>query len=146
MEGITIEVEGAEQILDALSALETRNILNIIKSIERKDLTENVIKPLRSISPYSSTTNKNIRVVADKEDKTGFFAGPTSDSFWIRFVEKGTDVRTTKKGLNKGKITAHPIFTNLIENQVDAVIDYFNKDFGTAVNEILEKKIKKLKK
>jgi len=147
-DSITYKLEGVDEILDALSALEPKQILNIIKSVERKDLTENIIKPVRAALPYSEQSKKGIRVISDKwlGDKTAMWAGVSSDVFWLRFVEKGTDVRTTKKGGTRGSIKARPLIIPTITGQIDEVIGYFTTDFGDAVETIINRKLKKIRK
>jgi hypothetical protein len=147
-DSITYKLEGVDEILDALSALEPKQVLNIIKSVERKDLSENIIKPVRAALPYSEHSKKGIRIISDKwlGDKTALWAGVSSDVFWLRFVEKGTDVRTTKKGSNRGAITARPLVVPTISGQLDKVVEYFTTDFGSAVETIINRKLKKIKK
>jgi hypothetical protein len=142
----SFEIEGANEIIDALDSLNSNEILNIIKAVERKALKENITTPLGSAVPYSSQTKKAIGIVQDKHDRLAFFGGFTSDAFYIRFVEYGTNVRTTKKGFNRGSISATPMAKDVILNQVDDVIKFFTEDFGTAVEQQLEKRIKKINK
>ena len=140
------ELEGSDAILDALDALEPRLLLAIIKAAERKSLMENVIRPVRGEIAYSADSKRAIRIVNDRQDRTGFFAGVTSDAFWLRFVEKGTKNRTTKKGFNRGSISPKPQIIPSILNTPDDVVEFFNKDFGQAVEAILQKRLKKLNK
>lgn len=140
------EIEGLKEVMAALESLNSKEVSNIIKAIERKVLSENVVRPLRSALPYSQQTKRAIGVVQDREDRLAFFGGVTSDAFYLRFVEYGTDVRTTKKGFNRGAITPRPIARDFILGQVDDVIKFFEEDFGDAVLNQLQKRIKKIKK
>ena len=145
-DNIQIQLDGTREILDALDALNPRQIINIIKAIERKALRDNIIKPVKAAVPYSSESKKSIRIVQDSQDRTGFFAGVTSDAFWLRFVEKGTNVRTTKNGANRGAIRPQPHAIDTILENVEGVVDVFAKDFGEAVEQELQKRLKKLNK
>lgn len=140
---VQFQLEGADEILDALAALGPKNLFNIIKASERKALTENIVKPVRAAVPYSANVKKNIKVVQDRKDGGGlaFFAGVDSDVFWIRFVEKGTKERP-----GRGRITPKPSAIPAIEENIQGVVDFFGKDFGEEINNILEKRIKKAKK
>jgi hypothetical protein len=64
----------------------------------------------------------------------------------LRWLEYGTAARTTSIGANRGAIAARNIIVPTITSGVDGVINYLNTDFGTAVESILEKKLKKLNK
>jgi hypothetical protein len=140
-EPITYKLEGMQEIIDALSSLNSKETLNTIKTIERKILRENIIKPVKAALPYSATTKKGIKIVADKNsgDKTAFFAGATTDAFWLRFVEKGTAGR--KGGV--GKIRPRPKAIPEIESRPEQIVRFFNEEFGNEVEKILLKKIKK---
>ena len=145
-DNITYNLDGADEILDALSALDPKIIMQIIKSVERKALMENIVKPVRAAIPYSTRTKKGIGIANDKQDKTALLAGPLNTVFYLRFVEKGTKERTTARGASRGAITARPIVIPTVMGQIDDVVDFFNKDFGEAVDQILQKKIKKINK
>ena len=146
-EGIKYSLDGTKEIIEALDSLDDKEILKLIKSTNRVALNKEVIKPLKAAIPYSSRDKKGIKIVADKEfRKTGLYAGPTTDVFWLRFLERGTKVRTTKSGANRGKISARPLIAPVLDNQSEAVIDFFNKDFGDALATVMEKKLKRIKK
>lgn len=143
-ESFKYELKGVKEVLDALEALEPKQLLSIIKAVERKALNETIVKPLKAALPYSAQTEKSIRVVQDKYNRLGFWAGITSDAFWLRFVEKGTDIRTTESGANRGSISARNNAVPTILGQTDDVIKFFNEDFGTEVEKIINRKLKKL--
>jgi len=144
MEKTNFELEGVSEVIDALEALEPKQLLSVIKALERKALNENIVKPLKAALPYSADSEKSIRVVQDNQDRTGFWAGITSDAYWLRFVEKGTNIRTTKKGANRGAISAKNRAVPTILGQTDDVVEFFNKDFGGEVERILQRRLKKL--
>jgi hypothetical protein len=145
-EVITFQLDGTKEILDALSDLDPRQTINIIKASERKDLVLNIVTPVRAGVTFKPKTKYAIGITSDRNDRTGLFAGVTSKAFWIRFVEKGTELRTTKSGANRGQIKAKPTVIPIIESQIDNVVNFFNNDFGEEINKILLKRIKKLSK
>ncbi len=138
-----VAVEGADKVIEAIQSLGTKNIVNIVKAVERNVLQENIIQPLKAAVPYSAKTKKNIKVEQYRKDKSGltFQAGVSSDVFWIRFVEKGTKER---KG--RGRITPRPSAIPVITENTQAVIDTFTNNFAEEVNKNLEKRLKRLKK
>ena len=136
------KLEGTKEFIEAMDALSEKELHKIIKTVERKDLTQNIIKPIRAALPYSAKTKKGIKIVADKEFKeTGLFAGASTDVFWLRFLEKGT---VERKG--RGKITPRPIIAPVIEGNISAVVEFFNKDFGEWLDKTISRKLKRINK
>jgi len=148
MNNFEYKIEGTKEILEALDVLNQKETTNLIKSVNRKALNINVIKPLKSALPYSAATKKAIRILSDRGEykDTGLWAGATTDSFWLRFLEKGTKLRTSDTGANRGKITPRPIITRTIDSNTDGIIDFFNKDFGDTLADIMQKKLKRITK
>ena len=109
------KVEGLKEVYDILNQLPLKVSESVLRSFNRKALTVNIVRPLKSVLNYSSETKKNIKVQADKLNKTAVVAGPTSSVFWVRFVDKGTKQRKTSAGWNRGRIRAR----NRIEPFVD---------------------------
>jgi hypothetical protein len=140
-EVVTYKLEGVNEIIAALSELNTKETISIIRTVERKALNENIVKPIRAAIPYSASTKKSIKITAVDKDRTSFYAGATSDAFWLRFVEKGTAIR---KG--RGRINPRPKAIPVIEERPQSIVDFFNKDFGTEIEKILKRKIKKIQK
>lgn len=140
MENKNFELSGLKEILAALEGLESAEVNKIISTIQKNVLNKTVINSVRAALPYSASTKQAIRVVADKEDPLTFYAGVTSDAFWLRFVERGTRVRE-----NRGQIVAKPKAIPTIESKPDDIIEFFNDEFGEEVAKILLKKIKKSK-
>ena len=140
------ELEGTQEVLDALDALDPKELSKVILATERKALSKHIITPLRAGVPYSADSKKSIRIASIKNDKTGLDAGIHSDRFWLRFVEYGTGDRETKKGWYRGAITAKPAVIPIIESNVENVVTFFTQDFGEAVDAILMKRLKKLAK
>ena len=144
---LTYQLEGTKQILEAIDSLNDKEIFKLVKSVNRRNLTKNVVKPVRTALPYSAETKKAIKIVADRADKkTGLYAGVTSDAFWLRFVEGGTKVRTTEAGANRGLIAPNPRAKQTIDQSVPSVIDFFNKEFGGELVTMMQKKLKRINK
>jgi len=157
----TFELEGVSEVIDALEALDPKLLVAVIKGVERKSLTQNIVKPLKAALPYSAESEKNIKVVGDKEDKLGFYAGITTDSYWLRFAEKGTKIRTVKEtkivpingefrtfkeGQTLGQIIGKNIAIPTMLDNIDDIIEFFNEDFGSEVEKILKRRLKRLNK
>lgn len=140
------KLEGTDQILKALDALSSKETAKILKAANRKALAQKIVKPVKAALPYSAKTKKGIKIVADKEYKDSFFAGATSDVFFLRFLEMGTKERIAADGRSRGQITPRPIIKSTIMRNVDGVIDFFNKDFGQTLVQLMQRKIKRITK
>ena len=105
------KIEGLSEVMDALKDIKVKVKVQLIKSFLRKAMMKEIIKPLRADLPYSRNIIKNIKIFTSRRDsnKTAIYGGPSSDVYWIRFMEKGTKQRYTKKGAFRGSIRAHKI-------------------------------------
>lgn len=143
---ISYSLTGTKDIVEALDSLKPKVLNNIIKSTNRKALNQEIKKKVQAALPYSAKTKKGIKTLGDKEDRaTGVWAGATSDVFYLRFLEKGTKVRTTESGANRGRITPNPRIVPTIESNVDNVVNFFNKDAGEEIAKIMQRKLKRIK-
>ena len=132
---------GLSEVEEALKTLPAKMQASLLKSFNRKASTKFVVKPLRMALNYSSRTKKAIKIASVRDDKTAVYAGPTSDAFYLRFLEKGTKER---KG--RGKITGKHKIERVADRGVNPIIKYTNKEFGEVINEFLLKKLKRARK
>jgi hypothetical protein len=139
------KLEGTNQIINALSALNSRETDKLINFSLRRALNENVVKPLRNTIPYTNS-KKNIKVIKDKEFQNSYFGGVTKEAFYLRFVDKGTKERTTKSGANRGSITGNNKISNFINSSVNSTVEYFNKDFAPNLIKNIKRKLKRINK
>lgn len=139
------QLEGFKEVEQALKQLPAKTTAQLLRSVNRKALSQEVVKQMRNTVPYSSKTKKAIKIVSDKSDKTGVLVGPTSDAFWIRFQEKGTEDRHTGSGARRGKITGRPRIAPLIDSKVDKVVEFFKKEYVEYLIKFMQKKIRKLR-
>ena len=151
---ITYNLEGANEILDALDGLPERVIQNIITAVGRQALRQHVIAPVRSALPYTNIVkSKDITITGDRRDKS-LWAGPTTDAWRLRFVEKGTkeryaiyrNKRKMASPAYRGSISPNPKLTPVVEASPPSIINFFNIEFGNEVEKQLLKRIKKIKK
>ena len=134
------KLEGAKEYSDILNSLGYKVKGQILKSANRSVLSKNITKQLRSSLPYSQQTTKEIRVGAERGSPTAVLVGPTTKSYWLRFVERGT-----KERIGRGKITASPKIEPYVDSRVNKVIDFTNKEYGKIIEGIIKKKIKRIK-
>lgn len=146
--GISYKLEGVSEVLDTLDALSSKEITALVRSANRKALSSKIVPPLRSaLSEFGPNITRGIKVMRDYEYKdTGMVVGPTTDIFWVRFLVKGTKIRTTKEGWNRGKIEPNDSAIRAIESNIPGVIEFFNKEFGETLISFMQKRIKRLSK
>lgn len=144
--GITYKLEGVKEITEILNGLPHKVRDQVLRSFNRKAASKKVIRPLRQVLPYSKKTKMGFKVQSVRDDKTAIVAGPTSDVFWVRFVEGGTVARYTKSGAYRGQLNPGRRVEPFVNSQVPSIIDFVNKEYGEEINKFVLKKIKRLKK
>lgn len=163
MDKTKIELIGTKEVIEALDALDPKDLLSLVKAAERRALMTIVVKPLRTVIPYGPESKKAIGIVSSKMDRTALYAGviatkrttettPSGKTVSVpppgvivRWLDLGTAIRTTKKGWNRGMLSPRGVIQPFILGQIDDIIEFFNKDFGGTINEIMEKRLKNLK-
>lgn len=168
---INYKLNGVKETLDAISALDNKTIINIVRTIERKALNQFVIRPLKSACPYSSLKSDGIGILGSRNERMKYWAGiktskrtdantPPAGAILI-FLEGGTKERIVKKkrvvkigdrfvtlraGASLGAITPRPFASPIIDNAVEPIINMFANDFAKEVSLQLEKRLKKVNK
>ena len=140
------KLEGLEELLKALQELPEVIQVKIFKSFVRKVGKKFIVDNLKTLLPYSDKTKSRIAITQDKSDPTAIFAGITSKAFWIRFQERGTVDRKTKKGYNRGQIVGNRKVESIVDSQIDPIIDYTNDQMGAEVSKWLDRNIKNTNK
>jgi hypothetical protein len=72
-------------------------------------------------------------------------AGVTTKGYKLNWADRGTKVRTTKKGQNRGQIIGKNQVQPHIESSIEPIVDYTNDEMGNFIDKVLERKLKKLK-
>lgn len=136
------KIKGLKEIEDALSALEPKLQASILRAANRKAVKKYVVDRLRSALPYSAESKKGIAVMAARDDKTAVTGGITSDSYWLRWADKGTADRYTKSGAYRGRILGKNQVEPIIMGSVDDIIKWSTEELGNEVAKILERRLK----
>lgn len=138
-----------------MDSLEPKQLLNVIRAIERKVLNKAIITPLRSAIPNISLKS-GVGITQERIDKTAYRAGikisgrkdpdiPPEGAILL-WIEAGTKVRNTKKGANRGQITARNLMKPIISSHAEEVITTFREIFLEEADKIVSRKLKKLNK
>lgn len=149
---IKLEIEGLEEIRQALNSMPVKLSQQVLGKANR-DILNKIVKPELKINlPYSGDKYKRaIKTEKYKNAFAGYMIGYTTDVYWLRFMEKGTKVRKTKKGYNRGAITSpRPFIQRTLNQSSDKVIKNIKTEYGSIILNIIEKQLastgKKLKK
>ena len=137
---------GAKKFYSMMDGLPTATKAQVLKSVHRKIAREEIANPLKSHLPYGKTTTKNIKVASAKGEPTGIIVGPNTGSYWLRFLEKGTKPRKSRKGATWRGMTGHSLIEIFYERKIKHVINRINKDYGKLIGEFIAKKLKTSKK
>lgn len=140
------KIDGLKEMMEALRGLPLKIQADLIRSFFRKAASKFVIPNVRSALPYSKKTENRIVVQNLKEDRTAVYAGPMYEVFWLRFADKGTAVRSTAKGANRGAVVGHFRIEDTVDQQIDPITEYMVTNIDDEINTFLEKKIKKVNK
>lgn len=142
------KLEGHQQLIDALKVLPEKVRNNVIKSLLRKTGKKFIVDELKLGLNYKQETEKNIRVIGSKssENTIAVDAGVGSRAYHLRWADLGTKERKTKKGANRGKIIGKDEIQPTIERQIEPIVDNVNENLGKDINDILARKLKRLRK
>lgn len=138
----TIKIEGLSEIEQALKDLPVKMQASIYRAANRKAVKKFIVDNIRSAVSYSSKSERGITIINDREDKTGVYGGVTSDSYWLRWADRGTAERYTEKGAYRGSISGRNQIQPIILGNVDEITKYMNDELGNEIVKILEKRIK----
>ena len=142
----TTKIDGITEVMDALKELDIKTKVQLFESFFRKAANKLVIPQLRARMNYSARTEKNIKIQPSKGEFAGIFVGPTTDSYPLRFADRGTAMRQTKKGAGRGMIIGRNEIEPTIDGQIDPLVDFIQNELDDEISKILEKKLKRQNK
>jgi len=147
MEG---ELEGFKEYLDILNTLGNDKEMQKLLKATNKDSLKDIEGAMRTSLPFSKRLLSNVRIGATKVDgKTHPNAqavGPTSDSYILRFLEKGTVERYTKEGASRGAIKARNAITPFLNTEGEKLQNKIPEIYGEKLVELTARKVKKINK
>ena len=74
-----------------------------------------------------------------KRQKLGVLAGFSALGAHAHLIDRGTAIRSTNKGYNRGRIEGNDFWENAIENNKDAAIESIYTGIERAINRILKR-------
>lgn len=142
----TIKIEGIEEVYKILDELPDSVQGEVFKKIAREIGVKEVIPAVKNSLPYSQETESNMKVESEGKDSNAVLIAPTYKAFYLRFMERGTNVRKTNKGYNRGAITyPRPFLQRAYEDSLEAVIKYMSEKLSDSMAKFINKAKKKLK-
>lgn len=75
-----------------------------------------------------------------KRNKLGALAGFSGKGAHSHLIDSGTDIRTTKKGYNRGKVIGNRFWTDAITNNQSKAIDRLYTSIDRAIEKLIMKK------
>jgi hypothetical protein len=148
------EIKGLREVEQALKTLPAAMHASILKSTNR-DILNKFIKPQLKNLPYQ---RKKFLIQGVRNDKTGVVIGISSENYWLRYIDKGTDARTTKtkyKGPKKpasyhnkhrGQIEGTGIISAAITSQESPVIKDISDNYSAIIEKHLNRKLASIKR
>ena len=97
---------------------------------------DKIIDGVRMTLKQDSTNNWLAKVHILVTRKTG------SQSYKLRFFEKGTEPRKTRQGYNRGQIKALNFFSGAVNSTYNSAVSRLEDDFITEVEKYIDSKIK----
>ena len=155
MENESYKLDGVKEVIDALKDLPQELQVKVLKGFLQKVGRSFIVQPLKVAIPYKQlhmrdkspvTNNEFIRVTTDSRTPLSVSAGVTSKGYKLRWLDKGTKLRVTKKGHSRGQIVGKNIIQPLIEDQIPKIVEYTEKEIGNEIDKALSRRLKKLKK
>ena len=140
-------IEGLKDVERALKVLPRNLQGNILRTANRR-LIAPVRKDVKSQIPKrTGRASKELKIKTSRRDKTAVQLGFTSDAYYMRFLEKGTRVRQTRDGANRGSVTARPFIERTYNRGAKTIIkEKAPKEYGNIVADILSKKSARIRK
>ena len=135
------KIDGLKEVQQALRALPDKLSTSVLKSANTKAAREQMLKPLKSRLPYSENVKSQLRIRKGK-GPAAILMGPSTDVFYIRFVDKGTVERYTKSGAYRGKIRGEFHFRQIHRAQEKPLLKFVGKEYKNTVEKILKSRIK----
>ena len=142
MNNETLSIPGLREVEEALSTLPAAMQADVLKRVHR-DILGRFVRPRLRGLPYR---RKKVSIRGVRMDKTAAIIGISTENFWLRFLDKGTDYRYNTKGSFRGSILGNNRITDIIEGQADSVIKEVNENYSEIVAKHLNRKIKSVQK
>jgi HK97 gp10 family phage protein len=149
--GVQFDIDGLDQINKLLSDLPKEINSKISEGIHREaakiakaEIEKSV--PVGDNDKPSSNKIENNVVIAKGKVKGSIVVGFSPKVWYVRLIERGTKVRETNGGANRGSMERKPFIKQAHERSFEAVINHLNQNYGKLIEKSLKRLAKKLNK
>jgi HK97 gp10 family phage protein len=148
-DGLQFDIEGLEQITKLLNDLPKEISEKIAYDINRaaaRTAAEEIRKsvPVGDNDKPSDEKIENNVVIAKGKIKGSVVVGFSPKAWYVKLVEKGSKVRQTSEGQNRGAIERRPFVQQAHERSFPAIINYLNQNYSKLVDKALKRLAKKI--
>jgi HK97 gp10 family phage protein len=150
--GVKFEIEGLAELNKLLESLPKDLQDKLAYDINRQagNIAAQVIRenvPVGDNDKPADEKLENNVVVAKGKGKTTVLVGFNKKAGAIaRWIEKGTKVRATSEGENRGEIEPQPFIEKAHQKALPAIISFMNTNYLKLIERSMRKHIKKLNK
>ena len=141
------DMAGAKEVEQMLSKLPLAVQGKILRAVNRRAAVI-AKEEMQRNAPVGSEIPENIQIANDKENITGVIVRPSKKGFYARYLEYGTQTRTTEKGADRGQIPSgkSPFIRKSISNAIPKILNYILPQYSKLVVDQMEKEVKKVQR
>ena len=134
-----------DNVIKSLSNLDKRISKRIQQQVNRKILkNERIVEQARSEAPkLTGESAKNIKL---RTKQGSAIVAVNNDAYALRFIERGTQVRRTESGANRGKVQRKPFLKPLYNKNKKNIFKNAYSNYEKLVIESLQRNIKNIRK
>jgi len=147
---MSVTTRGLKETRKAIDSIPAKFGNKFMRSLLRKT-GKVVVIPKIANAVHTSKARNNIKVQAVRGEKRAVMVGITSDAYKERWLQLGTEERTTKKGVNTGSIRENNTLAPIFDEMIKPVLNYIMNEGETEIkkmfkntNKGLDRKISKL--
>ncbi|HQB18688.1 MAG TPA: hypothetical protein PL092_01945 [Candidatus Pacearchaeota archaeon] len=135
-----VKLEGVDKAFKNFNKLEQAIKDDIIIFCQEEALKEELVPQYRTALPYSSRTVNSITIWPfSNKEPISTVGGPGLKGYNIRFADRGTKIRTTKMGYNRGFILGANRVPKIIFESVPRILKNFINEFKAQVEDEINK-------
>ena len=144
-----LELDGLKGVYAGLKNLDRKYKSRAMKTLLRKAANK-LKEPLVSAAPSTPggtfKNKRNISTVADKELRGAISVGYIKKAYKARWIERGTKMRKTSSGANRGRISKKPWIDRTHRKEIPAIVKNLNDNATKIMVDILSRQSKGIKK
>ncbi len=149
---ITLNIIGLEEVQKLLSSLPNEvsskiqmDLLMKGAQIAKKDL-ESAAAANEGNNDKPSGDKLSANVVIKRDSKSNSVnIGFKKKVWYVKLIERGTAVRETKAGANRGAMQKKPFVSQSHDESVPKILDFLTKNFLGIIDKAIKKQLKRVK-